>query len=150
MITNGTFCLIMLLLLLLAQGSVLGQQCPRGSPAKLIQATQLGQYDLETYADVTDYSGHLTSFLGSCSFTRTPENTGEGGCHYECFYGTGACYAMTYTAAGGCEICRPTSEPGNGNSYPHDVVFVAGWNLKAHINGLLYAITKYTHSCIKD
>ena len=132
--------------------SVFGQQCPTSGPAKLIQATQLGQYDLEMCDDVTYYSDHLTSFLGSCTFTRSTEIACEGGCHHECFYGSGTCYAMTYTAAGGCEICRPTSEPGNGNSYPRDDddVFVAGWNLKTHINGWLYAITKINHTCIND
>ena len=131
MMSKGTFCLI----LLLGRCSVLGQQCPRGSPAKLIQATQLTQYDLETCDDVMDYSEYLTSFLGNCTFTRSPEITGKGGCHYECLYGHDICYTMMYTAAGGCEICRPTSEPGNGKSYPRDDVFVAGWNLKTHING---------------
>ena len=112
-----------------------GQQCPGGSGAKLIQGTEIQRYDLETCDDVTDYSEHLTSFLSNCTFTRSTEITGKGGCHYECLYGSGTCYAMTYTAAGGCEICRPTSESGNGNSYPRDDVFVAGWNLKIHVNG---------------
>ena len=114
--------------------NISGQICP-GTGAKLIQATQLQRYDLETCDDVTDYSEHLTSFLSNCTFTRSTEITGKGGCHYECLYGSGTCYAMTYTAAGGCEICRPTSESGNGNSYPRDDVFVAGWNLKIHVNG---------------
>ena len=131
MMPKGTFCLM----LLFSECSVLGQQCPSGSPAKLIQATQLLHYDLETCVDVTDYTEHLTSFLGNCTFTRIVGITGKGGCHYECLYGSGTCYAMTYTAAGGCEICRPTSEPGNGNNYSLDDVFVAGWNLKTHING---------------
>ena len=134
MISKVTFCLMMLTI---AQYSVLGQQCPSGGPAKLIQATQLSQHDLETCVDVTDYADYLRTFLGNCTFNRITEITGKGGCQYECLYGSGRCYAMTYTAAGGCEICRPTetSEPGNGNSYPRDDVFVAGWNLKTHING---------------
>ena len=115
--------------------SVFGQQCPTSGPAKLIQATRLGQYDLDMCVDVTDYPEHLTLFLGDCTFIRSNDITDEGGCHYECFYGSGRCYAMMYTAAGGCEICRPTSESGNGNSYPRDDVFVAGWNFKTHING---------------
>ena len=131
MISNGTFFLMMLLL---GQCSVFGQQCP-GSPAKLIQSTQLLQHDLETRDDVTDYTECLRTFLGNCTFNRVAEITSKGGCHYECLYGSGRCYAMTYAAAGGCQICRPTSEPGNGNSYPLDDVFVAGWNLKTHING---------------
>ena len=126
-----------LILLFYGLHNVFGQQCPSGSPAKLIQATQLWQYDLETCDDVTDYSEHLRTFLGNCTFTRITEITGKGGCQYECLYGSGSCYAMTYTAAGGCEICRPsvTSESVNGNSYTRHDVFVAGWNLKTHING---------------
>ena len=113
---------------------VAAQQCPVAG-AKLIQATTLWRHDLETCVDVTDYSEHLTSFLSNCTFNHITEVTGKGGCQYECLYGSGRCYAMTYAAAGGCEICLPTSEPGNGNSYPLDDVFVAGWNLKTHING---------------
>ena len=131
MLHFNTFRLILLFHCL---HSTVGQQCPVAG-AKLIQATQLQRYDLETCVDVTDYSEHMTSFLGNCTFIRITEITGKGGCHYECLYGSGICYAMTYTAAGGCEICRPTSEPGNGDSYPRDDVFVAGWNLKTHING---------------
>ena len=114
-----------------------GQQCPGGSGAKLIQGTEIQRYDLETCDDVTDYTDHLMSFLDSCAFESNSETTDEGGCHYECLYGSGRCYAMTYTAAGGCEICRPTvtSGSGNGNSYPRDNVFVASWNLETHING---------------
>ena len=134
MMHHQTFYIV-LLLHGLNTCSVFGQQCPGSGPAKLIQATQLWRHDLETCVDVTDYSRNVTSFLGSCTFTRSAEITGKGGCHYECLYGSGTCYAMTYTAAGGCDICRPTSEPGNGNNYSRDEVFVAGWNLKVHING---------------
>ena len=130
MTSLGTFSLILLFRIL---HLTVGQQCPVAG-AKLIQATQLQMYDLETCVDVTDYTEPLTSFLGNCTFTRIAEITGKGGCHYECLYGSN-CSAMTYTAAGGCEICRPTSEPGNGNNYPRDDIFVASWNLKAHING---------------
>ena len=112
---------------------VFGQQCPSG-PAKLIQGSTLQNRDLQTCDYVRDYSQYLTSFLDSCTFTGHDTN-GRGACEYECLYG-GDCYALTYTAAGGCKICRPsTSETGNGNDVPLGDIFVAGWKLKEYING---------------
>ena len=113
--------------------TVFGQQCP-GGPAKIIQGSTLQHHDLQTCDDVRDYSHYLTSFLDNCTFA-SHDATGKGACQYECLYGVD-CYALTYTAAGGCKICRPsTSEAGNGNDVPLADIFVAGWKLKEYING---------------
>ena len=115
-----------------------GQHCPpSGGPGKLIQASEVDKYELGTCDDVSEYSTYLTSFLDNCTFERSATATGKGACHYECLYGVD-CFAMTYSAAGGCHICRPSPSPSadrNGNSYPRHDVFVAGWRLTAYING---------------
>ena len=123
-----------LFLLFQIKFSVFGQHCPNG-PAKLIQATHLSEHDLGTCVSVSDYSYYLTSFLDTCTFTRNAEATCRGACQYECIYGNG-CNAMTYNTTHGCHICRTVAqESGNGNSYPRDDVFVAGWMLRAYIDG---------------
>ena len=123
------FCVIIPSLL-----TVFGQQCP-GGPAKLIQGSTLQNRDLQTCDYVRDYSQYLTSFLDNCTFTQSHDATGKGACQYECLYGVD-CYALTYTTAGGCKICRPsTAETGNDNDVPLSDVFVAGWKLKEFING---------------
>ena len=139
---------IALILLFQKIFSVFGQQCPSG-PAKLIQATHLWKHDLGTCACIRDYSCYLTSLLDTCTFTRHGEATGRGACQYECIYGNG-CNAMTYNATHGCQICRVALAPevGNGNSYPRDDVFVAGWMLRAHIDGQCNAGNVYAPSQI--
>ena len=120
---------------------VFGQQCPSG-PAKLIQGSTLQHHDLQTCDDVRDYSQYLTSFLDNCTFTQSHDATGKGACQYECLYG-GDCYALTYTTAGGCKICRPsTAETGNDNDVPLSDVFVAGWKLKEFINGISFGFNQ--------
>ena len=109
------------------------QQCPSGQ-SKIIQLSELKKYDLGTCERVSDYSGYVTSFLGNCTFTSSDTATGRGACHYECLYDA-LCHALTYTTVGGCQICRPTSETGNGNDAPRCDVFVAGSKLKDFING---------------
>ena len=130
-----------LLFLTLCLHVACGQHCPpSGGPAKLIQASEVDEYELGTCDDVNDYSAYLTPFLDNCTFERSDTATGKGACHYECLYGVD-CHAMTYSAAGGCHICRRNPSPNadrSGNSYPRQDVFVAGWKLKAHINGKRY------------
>ena len=109
------------------------QQCPSGQ-SKIIQLSELNKYDLGTCERVNDYSGYVMSFLGGCTFTSSDTASGRGACHYECLYDA-RCHALTYTAAGGCKICRPTSETGNGNDAPRCDVFVAGSKLRDYING---------------
>ena len=127
-----------LLFLTLCLHVACGQHCPpSGGPAKLIQASEVDEYELGTCDDVNDYSAYLTPFLDNCTFERSDTATGKGACHYECLYGVD-CLAMTYSATGGCHICRQNPSPSadrSGNSYPRQDVFVAGWKLTAHING---------------
>ena len=118
--------------------SVTGQQCPSG-PAKLIQATYLWQYDIGTCTGTRDYAEHLTAFLDDCTCALMADVTGEGACQYECLYGNGGCRAMTHSLTDGCQICQAATTPGagNGNNFRRDDVFVAGWMLRAYIDGWL-------------
>ena len=130
--------MILFLLLVLTWPSVCGQQCPSGQ-AILIQASELGRYGLEACETGNDYTKYLTSFLANCTFTRSADVTGKAECQHKCVHDAD-CYALRYTQASGCEICRPSQGEGvnldpTGNSYPLVEVFVSGSKLKQHIDG---------------
>ena len=114
----------------------LAQSCSElGNAWTMLKEAALADHDLQTCDVITDYSTYLTSYLDSCNFTPNPTAVWINSCTTSC-HESPDCQAVTFSAAGGCELCLATSAgAGNGNTYDVSAIMIFAEHFSAYIDG---------------
>ena len=125
--------------ILIQFNSNIAQSCSeQGNAWTMLKAAALTDHDLQTCDVITDYSTYLTSYLESCTFTSDANAIWMNSCTNNCHVNPD-CQAVTFSTAGGCELCLATSAgAGNGHTYDVSAIMIFAEHFSAYIDGIQY------------